>query len=176
MIYTVILLVLADFFLIVATIPDVFHGYTIYPFVLNFDALKFQLACLIIPISIIVIFILSFALRMQQVLHPLIVGALLAANAIACCARFTGLALEDKEQASIRFENHIYNVISSEQYFGPGDARWVTLYECDNRNFLCQIIQHQYVLSTKATLVSDPATNTITLQIDGEAVYVHQVK
>ena len=176
MIYTIILLIIADFFLLIALMPDVFHGYTIYWFMLNFDGLRFELACLVIPISIVVIFIVAFALKINRVLHPVIVAALLAANIIACCARFEGLAVVDKQQVSIEYENHIYDAISSESDFGPRNKSWVTLYECDNHNFLCQIVFHKYVLSTKATLIPDPTAHTITLQINGETVYVHPVK
>jgi len=176
MVYAIILLVIADLFLVMALIPDIFNGYSIYPFILNFDRLRSQLACFMIPISIGIIISAALLWKVEHAIHPIIVVALLAANMIACCARFTGLGLATREQASIQFGTHIYNVIATEQYAGPGDARWITLYECDGNNFLCRIITHKYVLSTDATLIPDPAAHTVTLAINGEAVYVHQVK
>jgi len=174
--YVSLIFGIALFVLVLTMFPDFLNGYTFYPLVLYWDALKGQLACLIIPISIGGALVLLFALNIKGTTRPLIITALLAANIMACCARFTGLALNEKEQASIQFEDHIYNVIATEQYFGPGDARWITLYECDKHNFLCRIIFNKYVLSTKATLIPNPINHTITVQINDETVYVHPVK
>lgn len=51
-IYTSILFVTAYFFLLTAFSIDLFDGYTIYPFALNFYELKRLLACGLIPASI----------------------------------------------------------------------------------------------------------------------------
>lgn len=175
-IYTSSIFAVALLFLVITWFPDFFNAYTIYPLVLNLDALKGQLACLVIPISIVTILTGLYMANRTDILHPLFVMALLGASAIACCARFSGLALVDKQQASLKYENNIYNVISSESDFGPRDKRWITLYECDNSNFFCKIIIHQYVLSTNATLIPNPTAHAVTLQINGETVYVHNVK
>lgn len=175
MLYALILLVIADFFLILALMPDIFNGYTIYPFLLNFGALRFQFACIVIPVSMGIIFIAALFWKMEHAIHPIIIVALLAANVIACCARSVGFAVVQREQASILYDNHFYNALSAEASFGGSNDMWVRLYECDQYKFFCRKIYDKYALTTDATLIPDPAAHTVTLAINGEAVYMHEV-
>jgi hypothetical protein len=172
--YVGLLLVVSLFFLVVNLFPETFGAYTIYPFVLSFNVLK-TLACWVVPLSTAIIAVPLFIFKIRHY-RLLLVVSLLAATAFACCSRLVGLAVIDKQQASIQFENHIYNLISSASDLGPDNNYWATLYECDRNNFFCRLVFHDYVLSTNATLVPDSLAHTVTLQIDGETVYVHPVK
>jgi len=175
MIYTIILLVIADFFLLLAWVPNVFPHYTIYWLMLNFDTLRLQLACAILPISTVVMFILIFIPRADPAIHLLIALIMLAANVIACCARVPGFNFRTDQQDSMAFSPYIYHVVSFSQ-LSMNDHIYISLYECDQFDFLCRMVFDQDSSSSKTELQSDASSHTVILQIDSKTVYVHQVK
>ena len=86
---------------------------------------------------------------------------------------------------SITFENADYHVA----YYTPDSTEGqfdYYLYACDTRDLLCAEIYHESAFSISerlgnfdihaATLTPDFAAHTVTLQINGESVYVHPVK
>lgn len=175
-VYAGLLFITAYLFLLTAFSIDLLNGYTVYPFARHFYELKRLLACGIIPASIGMIYLLRYALNLKNILHPLIMVALFAANVMACCSWLIGIAIVDKEKVNVQFEGRSYNVISSSSEFGDEDRYWVTVYECDLHNLLCRQLVQQTVRSTDAALIPNLAAHTVTLTINGEAVYVHEVK
>jgi hypothetical protein len=83
------------------------------------------------------------------------------------------------------FANHFYYLIdhSGTSYTGDVDLRF---FECDAQDIFCRQLHQiklsytdpksQEINSSPKSLLIDPATNTITLQINGESVYMYPVK
>jgi len=189
MIYTIILLIIAVFFLITAWIPDIFGGYTIYWFTLHFDPLRAQLAFLVVLVSILAIVGLRFLLGIHSNNRMWIGSAMLATSLVACCARVPGISMVTQQRSQIKMADKTYNAVWEYSTWGGDDSfvqPVVKLYQCDKNSFLCRsvytyskaVIEPEKLQANpwEIELVSDSAAYTVTLQINGETVYVHPVK
>lgn len=83
------------------------------------------------------------------------------------------------------FADHIYHLIDYRGIVYTGDVD-LRFFECDAQDMDCKELyqiklpwtnpKSQEIIPAKKSLLIDAAAQTITLQIDGEAVYMHQVK
>ncbi len=152
--------------------------------------IKLSLTCILIPISIIlVIFTLLRRKEPKFGFFVIVLFILIFANVIGFLALPSGIARYTRYEGNLSFQGRFYLVTQSYAVIGLADAHpYLDLYECDALGFLCQKIfryewkflkptiewseNHQW----QSKLVSDPAEHTITLQINGETVYVYPVK
>ncbi len=187
MIYVVLLLTISGLFLITAWTPDIFGGYTIYWFTLHFDPLRAQLAFLVVPVSILVIFCLIFIMGIHSNNRMWIASVMLATSLVACCARVPGISMVTQHRSQIKVADKTYNAMWEYSTWGGDDSfvqPVVKMYQCDNYNFLCHAIytyskavvepEQLHANPWEIDLIPDPAAHTVTLQINGEAVYVHR--
>jgi hypothetical protein len=82
---------------------------------------------------------------------------------------------------AVRMNDHVYHLHFSSSDASEGYNDFYYLYECDSLDFLCQSI---YMVPrttggivpdvTTIHFLPDPATNTLSLEINGEVVYTHQ--
>jgi hypothetical protein len=83
------------------------------------------------------------------------------------------------------FANHVYHLIDYRGLIYTGDLD-LRFFECDAQDMNCKELykiklswtnpKSRETISAKKALVIDPVAHTITLQINGEVVYVHQVR
>jgi hypothetical protein len=152
---------------------DVLHidnSIAIYWLDANNIALRPLLACVLLPCAV------GFCtwMLLRHKVSGFIVIALICINVIALAALSSGILREYIQQDSVEFNDHIYYALSS---IGVGSKRpLLDLYECDQSGFLCRKIYQEIrsSWSEEIHLLPDPTTNTLTLEIDGEVVYVHQ--
>jgi hypothetical protein len=166
-----------------------------YWFMVRSRSLIFGLTVCILPTVIVAGFIWVFvriSRNKQANAHPFVkflagfvgIGILLYTTGLMCVQSFS-LAFKDFGHfQSTKLGNHVYYV----------DSIWVdgvwqqysalfALFECDEAGTFCQDIYEkvyepdaeEYKKMTTA-LIPDPAAHTVTLQIDGETVYVYPVK
>lgn len=106
------------------------------------------------------------------------------ANIFACGAMLPGSVYVAKHHTNLHFEGRIYNVMEAYNTAGNGlKNSYAYLYECDRFGVFCTIAytyiaKNEYAnertrKSWHVTLIPDPASHTVTLAINGEAVYVH---
>ena len=166
-----------------------------YWFMVHSRTLILLFALCILPLAIISSFIWVFARTAQNkylTSHPFIsflggmigVGVFIYANGLMCIQTF---ALSNKDFGhfqSARLGQHVYYVDSIwregvwQQYLA-----YFVLFECDESGNICQNI-HENVYQPDAktyaqmttSLQADSSAHAITLQVNGETVYVHRVK
>jgi hypothetical protein len=146
--------------------------------------LRLSFTCLVIPISIgITLFTLATRKISKLMSFAVILFLLILTNLIGFFALPGGILRSSEQQDGLKFERHTYYIAYSEADVGLAHPS-LELYECDAWGFLCQKIfhfkrktidwseEHQW----QSTLIPDAAAHTVTLQINGETVYVHPVK
>ena len=166
-----------------------------YWFMVRSRTLIFLLALCILPTVIIASIIWVFARTFRNKranAHPFVnflagfvgIGILIYTTGLMCIQSFSLSFKDFGHFQRTKLSNHVYYVDSIwvdgvwQQYI----ANFV-LFECDEAGMLCQNIYEkvyepnpeEYKKMTTA-LVPDAAAHTVTLQINGEAVYVHHVK
>jgi hypothetical protein len=108
-------------------------------------------------------------------------------NLILCPCSFAFLLIQPSYSVlqHLTLTNHIYH-LDVRTYGSEGNLFLYHLSECDSLDFMCKEVysDEQYWLEQEVgliengsvKLISNPATNTIALQINGETVYTHEVK
>lgn len=172
---------------LLASWSNVPTSFGVYWLDLNFYRLRLLLACLLLPVLIgsigIAILMVGESLRLRWWILPL----LWLANILACVACLPGVLVSHTHIDSNKLQNSVYNAMLVELPTGIDDPGWgdVVIYQCDGLGLLCRIIyryrawEADYFLKShewEARLATDPATNTITLQINDETVYTHRVE
>lgn len=166
-----------------------------YWFMVRSRSLIFGLAACILPMAMIAISIWFFARPSKtksRYYNPLIsfllsvvgVGLLIYATGLMCLQSFSLLYKDFGHFQNATIDYRVYYVDSIWREATHGDTlSEFVLFECDKDGKLCQgIFQKTYQLNSEAykkmsaALIPDPAAHTITLQINGEAVYVHPAK
>ena len=166
-----------------------------YWFMVRSRSLIFGLAACILPMAMIGIATWFFARPSKtkgRYYNPLIsfllsvigVGLMIYATGLMCLQSFSLLYKDFGHFQSATIDNRVYYVDSIWREATHGDTlSEFVFFECDKDGKLCQdIFQKTYHPNSEAykkmttALIRNPAAHTITLQIDGEAVYVHEVK
>lgn len=152
--------------------------------------IRLSLTCLIIPITIFGVGLRSDKWKSTNFKFvAVILYILIFINGIGLLALSNGILRLNEYQDSLKFEGHTYRIIHS--YARPDiatDTRpYTDLFKCDSLGFLCRQI-YSYERRSKPTVVwsenhpwqskltADPTAHTVTLAINGEAVYVHEVE
>jgi hypothetical protein len=143
------------------------------------DQTTFLLACIIIPLSILITAIQIFRIlrkgtsspKMRYVFASLIFFAV--ANLIACGAIFPLMLNRSTSLDSIYLENHVYRLDSM---FSPGiggdHSSVLILWECDNKGWFCHIFYTKdFYKDMIAKLKSDHDTQAIILTINDQEVF-----
>ncbi len=151
--------------------------------------IRLSLTCLIIPITIFVVGLRSDKWKpTNSNFVAAILLALVIANAIGLAALPGGIGRHTEQQSDLRFEGYAYRITHSYGTLGFGTRPLLDLYQCDALGFLCHnIYRYEQTRSNQSIewsenspwqseLIPDPAAHTITLMINGEAVYVHQLR
>ncbi|MBA3867959.1 MAG: hypothetical protein H0X30_02285 [Anaerolineae bacterium] len=154
-----------------------------------------SLALCILPLSVIAIFYFigrsfdrKIRSRTKSILNGLALlcamGLLIYANGLMCLQTFA-LALSDFDHfQSIKLDDHTYYIDSIwKEGIGRDHKALFTFFECDSDGTWCESKFEKWYfpkddeypkMSTK--LLPNPTAHTVTLQINGETVYVHPVK
>jgi len=153
--------------------------------------IKLSLTCLVIPTTLITIVFISRKFKEPKFRFTVVTILMLVFTiGIGLCTLPIGIARYTEKQTQLSFENRVYQIAHSYATFGiDSDPHpYIDLYECDALGFLCQKVfryQWKFLKPTiewsenhqwQSTLIPNSATHTITLKINDEVVYVHQVK
>ncbi|MEZ4668790.1 MAG: hypothetical protein R3E39_12840 [Anaerolineae bacterium] len=154
--------------------------------------LRVGLTCFIIPALIAVTFMLVIVRKSSRVPLIGILLLLIFATVLAIWGFLSGILRNNYGiDDPVCLDHRVYYALASYgSEPGLGDPRpLVSLYECDEWGVLCRIV-HTYGGSIRSkgiiywsieklwntSLLPDPTTNSIVLQINGETVYTHQVE
>lgn len=110
---------------------------------------------------------------------------LIIANIAACVSCLPGAVYVNEHQDSVYFDDKVFNVMWSYGLIGIGGVTrpYMTMYECDRFGIFCQIV-HTYggwregtydldATPWKARLLVDTVKHSVSLEVNGEVVYVH---
>jgi len=166
-----------------------------YWFMVRSRSLIFGLAACILPLSIIAIGVWFFRRPERtkgRYFNPLVsfflsvigVGLLIYATGLMCLQSYSLLYKDFGHFQSTKIDNRTYYVDSIWREATHGDTlSEFVLFECNEDGNLCQdVFEKTYQPSADeykkmtTTLISDPSAKIVTLQINGEDVYVHPVK
>ena len=109
------------------------------------------------------------------------IGILVYANQLMCLQSFGLMTSRFGHSQTLNFDNHTYHVDSIWKIgVGRDSKAYFVFFACDNEGKICQnVFDKLYHLDEIAyekmstALIPDTAAHTVTLQINGEAVYVH---
>ncbi len=115
------------------------------------------------------------------------ISVIVFVNILLCPCSFAFLLIQPSYSMfqSTKLDNHTYH-LDVTTYHPAENQFYYHLSECDSLDFICKevYLAAQYSLKQQVgtfedgsvTLIPDPAAHTVTLMINGEAVYVHEVK
>jgi hypothetical protein len=152
-------------------------------------------ALCLVPLSLIIVFMwfLRLSFRESAARAPLL-GAglslvlLVLVNVSMCAATLVTILGDYRYHDMERFGNHVYRLDSEWKIGVGGDSRAVfSLLKCDSAGLICEFIytyrylndDHGSLVSEyeyraiEASLVADPKTRSITIQIDGQSIYTY---
>ena len=112
------------------------------------------------------------------------ISVIVFVNVLLCPFSFAFLLIQPSYSMfqSTKLDNHTYHLYVTTYHA----AEYYHISKCDSLDFICKEVYSasQYSLKQKVgsfedgsvSLIPDPAARTVTLQINGEPVYVHEVK
>jgi hypothetical protein len=140
------------------------------------------LSCLILPITIIVVFIAySWKTSQRTIVGVTSVFLLIVLNMAACVSTF-GLVFGNFHHFDTAgLGNHIYHVYGIWKVgVGHNSRALFSMFECDSSGTQCQIVHQQFTHPTeeefKATVAEvapDVETQTVSFIINGQVIYTH---